>query len=107
MTEPKSGGTKNRLSDLRDHLFAALEGLADKTTPMDIDRAEAVAHVAQAVIHSAKVELDFLKLVGSENLPRFVEPEETAKFLAEESDPRLNPHVKGLGTGKSLGQRVS
>jgi hypothetical protein len=95
------------MSDLRDHLFAALEGLADKNNPMDVDRAEAIAHVSQAIINSAKTELTFIKLVGQDHLPRSVDPEKTAKFLEEEEDPRLNPHVKGLGTGKTLGQRVS
>jgi len=53
---------KNKLSDLRDHLFAALEGLSDDEKPMDIERARAVAEVAQVVINSAKLEVEVLKL---------------------------------------------
>lgn len=53
---------KNKLSDLRDHLFATLEGLADEEKPMDIERARAVAEVAQTVINSAKLEIEVLKL---------------------------------------------
>ena len=53
---------KNKLEDLRNHLFAALEGLSDAEKPMDIDRARAIAEVAQVVINSAKVEVDFLRL---------------------------------------------
>lgn len=52
------------ISDLRDHLFAALEGLSDKKHPMDIDRAVAIADVAQVVINSAKVEVDFMRVAG-------------------------------------------
>jgi len=53
---------KNKLEDLRNHLFAALEGLSDQEKPMPIDRALAIAEVAQVVINSAKVEVDFLRL---------------------------------------------
>ncbi len=57
---------KNHIEDLRNHLFATLEALADKDDPMPIDRAEAIAKVAQTMIHSAKVEVDFLRVVGGE-----------------------------------------
>ena len=30
---------KNKIEDLRDHLFAALEGLSDEEKPMDLERA--------------------------------------------------------------------
>lgn len=53
---------KNKIDDLRNHLFAALEGLSDREKPMEIDRALAIAEVAQVVINSAKVEVEFLKL---------------------------------------------
>jgi len=52
---------KNKIDDLRDHLFATIEGLLDKDEPLDIDRAEAVAKVAQVIVNSAKAESDFLK----------------------------------------------
>lgn len=55
---------RNRMSDLRDHLFAALEGLSDKENPMELDRAEAIAAVGQVVINSAKVEVELIKAVG-------------------------------------------
>lgn len=52
------------VTQLREVLFDTLDRLRDKENPMDIDRAEAIATVAGAVINSAKVELDFLKAVG-------------------------------------------
>lgn len=52
------------IADLRSHLFDTLKGLADKDKPMDIERARAVAEVAQTIINSAKVEVDHLKIVG-------------------------------------------
>lgn len=56
---------KNKIEDLRNHLFAALEALADTDNPMDIARAKAISDVAQTVINSAKVEVDFLRATDS------------------------------------------
>lgn len=58
---------KNKIDDLRNHLFAALEALADEDDPMEIERAKAISDVAQTIINSAKVEVDFLKVTGSES----------------------------------------
>jgi len=52
------------LVDLRNHLFTALEGLADKSNPMEIDRAQAIANLGQTIINSAKVEIEHIKLGG-------------------------------------------
>ena len=54
---------KNKIEDVRNHLFATIEGLLDEENPTDIERAEAVAQVAQVIINSAKIEVDFLKVV--------------------------------------------
>lgn len=56
---------KNKLTDLRNHLFETLEGLKDKDHPMEIARAKAVADVAQTIINSAKVEVEFMKQTGA------------------------------------------
>ena len=53
---------KNKMVDLRNHLFATLEALQDKESPMDIERAKTISGVAQTLINSAKVEVDFLKV---------------------------------------------
>lgn len=55
---------KNKIEDLRNHLFAALEALADEENPMDIDRAKAISDVAQTIINSAKVEVEYLDKIG-------------------------------------------
>jgi len=52
---------KNKIEDLRDHLFATIEALSDEDKPMDIQRAKAINDVAQTIINSAKVEVDFIK----------------------------------------------
>jgi hypothetical protein len=55
---------KNKIDDLRNHLFETMEKLLDADDPMDIQRAEAVAKVAQVVVNTAKVEVDFLRHTG-------------------------------------------
>lgn len=55
---------KNKIDDLRNHLFAALEGLADQDKPMEIERAKAIADVARVVVESAKAEVQYLVATG-------------------------------------------
>lgn len=57
---------KNKIEDLRNHLFATLEALQDEDKPMDIERARAVADVSRVLIDSAKVEVEFLRVTGGE-----------------------------------------
>ena len=66
---------KNKIEDLRNHLFATLEALADDEKPMDLDRARAISDVAQTIINSAKVEVEFMKQVGATRGTGFI-PEE-------------------------------
>lgn len=70
---------KNKIEDLRNHLFVAIEGLLDTDNPMDVNRAKAVADVAQVLINSAKVEVDFLKVTGQETGSGFI-PNETPQL---------------------------
>lgn len=81
---------KNKIEDLRNHLFDTMERLLDPEDPFDLDRAEAVAKVAQVVVNSAKVEVDFMKQTGHggsgfmQNLP----PSQVQPLsLAGKSDP--------------------
>lgn len=66
---------KNKITDLRDHLFETLEALRDEEKPMEIARAKAVADVAKAIIDSAKVEVAYLKTTGGLSGTGFI-PEE-------------------------------
>lgn len=66
---------KNKIEHLRNHLFATLEALQDEDKPMDIDRAKAIADVAQVVVNSAKIEVDFIRATGRERGTGFI-PEE-------------------------------
>jgi hypothetical protein len=60
---------RNKMEDLRDHLFASLERLSDESLTTDqlqaeVMRSEAIKDVASQIISSAKVEVDFVKAVG-------------------------------------------
>lgn len=50
---------KNKIDDLRDHLFATLEALRDND--MEIERAKAIADVARVLVDSAKVEVSYIE----------------------------------------------
>lgn len=52
---------RNKIEDLRNHLFETIEMLKDGD--MEMDKAKTIADVAQVIINSAKVEVDFMKVV--------------------------------------------
>ncbi len=66
---------KNKMVDLRNHLFAALEGLSDPEKPMELERAKAIADVAQTIINSAKVEVDAYRAAEKIGVPSFLSSE--------------------------------
>jgi hypothetical protein len=72
---------KNKIDDLRNHLFETLEALKDDEKPMDIARARAVADVAKVIVESAKVEVDFLKVTGALRSSDFLPTEEQPRAL--------------------------
>ena len=61
---------RNKINDLRDHLFEALERLKDGE--IDIQTAKAMADVGQVIINSAKIEIDFIKATGSNKDSGFI-----------------------------------
>ena len=83
---------KNKITDLRNHLFETIEALKDAEKPMDIERAKAIADVAQVIVNSAKVEVDFLKMMDANTGTGFIELNESAPNAGM---PRL---VKGRDT---------
>lgn len=67
---------KNKIEDLRDHLFAQLERLGDENLTGDklaaeLNRAKQVAAIAREVTASAKVEVDFINATGGKPEGRF------------------------------------
>ena len=56
---------RNKINDLRDHLFETLEALKDPDKPMDVNRALAISKVADTIVATAKVEIDLVKAVSA------------------------------------------
>ncbi|MDE3022956.1 MAG: hypothetical protein KGI54_14050 [Pseudomonadota bacterium] len=63
----------NDIDTLRDNLFETLAALRDKENPMDIDRAKAISDVAQTIINSAKVEVDYMRITGGISASGFIQ----------------------------------
>lgn len=59
---------RNKIEDLRNLLFEQIEKLMDdeSDTEKETARAEAIANLASVIVNSAKVEIDFLKMMGTE-----------------------------------------
>jgi len=81
---------KDRIEDLRNHLFETIEALKDEEKPLDLARARAIADVARVVVDSAKVEVDFLKTTGALRCTDFLPAEDDFA-----SKPKLLNGVKG------------
>lgn len=58
---------KNTIQDLRNSLFATLETLDDPNEQIDVQQVKAKVAVANAIISTAKVEIDFAKLRDRED----------------------------------------
>jgi hypothetical protein len=61
---------RNKMSDVRDHLFMALERLGDEDLSGDklqeeVTRCKQIKEIASVLIESAKTEVDFLRVTGS------------------------------------------
>lgn len=82
-----SDKTRNKLSDLNDHLFAELERLGDEDLSeeeldKEIRRANAISKVAKNVINNASVMLSALKFAGREQQEE-LENEKASRLLLE------------------------
>jgi len=58
------------INALRTHLFETLKGLKDGS--IDVEKAKAVTQVADCIIDSAKVEVDFLRVTGANGSTGFI-----------------------------------
>lgn len=75
---------KNKMEDLRNHLFLVMEKLQDpeQGNEMSIDVANQITATAQVIVNSAKVEVDFLKQLGGATGSGFIS--ETKKLTGHE-----------------------
>lgn len=85
---------KNKMDDLRNHLFETLEALKDDDKPMELARARAIADVARVIVDSAKVEVNFMNVTGAVRGTGFLPPD--GDELTVPSRPRLNGQVNPI-----------
>jgi len=61
---------KNKMQDVRDHLVAMMEALADQDVDAEvIARAKVVSELAQTYTNTVKVEIDALRAAGRTDVP--------------------------------------
>ena len=64
---------RDKIQDLRHHLFETIEMLKDKE--IDIATAKAISNVAQVIVNTAKVEVSFIKATQSTEDTGFIKLE--------------------------------
>lgn len=72
------------ISDLREHLFDALQKVKDGSMP--IDTAKAVNEISKTIIDSARVEVEFLETTGQTE----------SKFLTEKKAEELPDGITAI-----------
>jgi hypothetical protein len=80
---------KTNVDDLRNHLFETLEMLKDGDERMTIEKARAISDVAQTIINTARVELEFQKASKNKTGSRFI-PLESDEKAIEQARPSEN-----------------
>lgn len=59
------------MTDLRERLFDAMDGLKAKS--ITVSEAKAICEVAQVIINTAKVEIEYMKAIGTKNGGTFIQ----------------------------------
>lgn len=82
---------KNKIEDLRNHLFEQLERLGydeKMKNPIalerELNRADAISKVATVIVNSAKAETDFLKATGKAPESNFIPLDKASNKQLEE-----------------------
>ena len=79
---------KNKMQDLRDNLFVMLENVMDPDVKIDKERYTLGANIAQTIINSVKVEVDFLRVTDSVRGTGFI-PSDASQLPAKNSSAPL------------------
>lgn len=79
---------KNKIEDLRNHMFSALERLSDpeiteEGLKKEIERSKAISEIGKVIVESAKTEVLYAKLTGKEQPKKFLQVE-----APEEQEPK-------------------
>lgn len=77
---------QSTIEQLRAELMGTLKDLRNRESPMEPDRARAIAQVAGVIVDSARVEVDYLKAVNGDS----------SKFLGDQK-PQVSPPKEGNG----------
>ena len=98
---------RNKIGDLRDHLFETIEMLKDDDhNEMHTAKANAIAKVAQTIINSAKLEVEYLKLVSKDKdlevFTDFLEKSNGTSILASKKDEKLKGALKSKFNGDEV-----
>lgn len=85
---------KNKISDLRDHMFAALERLSDESISPEklkeeISKSKAISDIGKVIVESAKTEILYAKLTGKKG-------EQPTKFLELPDEPSGDSAMQSL-----------
>ena len=74
------------IDQVRQSLMDTLADLRNKSAPMEVDRARAIAEVATVLVNTARVENEYLKITGQDR----------STFLETPPDNVLGiPHIDG------------
>jgi hypothetical protein len=84
---------KIKINDLREHLFATMEGLLDDENPMDLERAKTIASVGKVIIDTVAAETEVLKVMAMSGAVIEKAPE----FFQQ---GQLTRHVPQIGASK-------
>jgi hypothetical protein len=78
---------KNKIEDLRNHMFTALERLGDDEAmknpiklERELQRSKAIAELGKVLVESAKVEVQFIEATSSQNSTGFIPNHEQKKI---------------------------
>jgi hypothetical protein len=71
------------IEDLRETLFTVIESVQHKDNPMPIDQAKMVAELAQTIINTAKVEVDYLRATDEIKGSGFISANPRGKEIPE------------------------
>lgn len=73
----------NDITELRSHLFDTLRGLKEGT--VDVEKAKAMSQLADTIIDTAKVEVDYMRVAGGNG----------TGFIPSEGQPQITPTSTG------------
>lgn len=82
-------------AELREALFAALDGL--KAGTIDVSTAKAMSDVSQTIINSAKLDIDYARHCGADIRMSFIEDGQAVRQIAGTTGRRLVPEKHPSG----------